>query len=97
MGKASRNKGREGKRRFYLAEAPFLKPEPHLDERNHELCIQCGYGAVAKMRDPKTGRDFFRTSPFRIVDTPHGKRVIHDRCIYMVRKGKETDFDKVKS
>lgn len=89
MGKAAKIRRQRKERRFYVESAPFLKPEPTTDAAGQELCIQCGCGSVAQLYDNKTRRTFYRTSPFRIVQTPHGKRPIHDACLWHIQKGLE--------
>jgi len=88
MGKASRRKrgGNRG-RRFSVTEAPYLGPEPPTTENGTELCIQCKEGAVARVKDELSNKTVYRTSPFRVVNTPHGKRVIHDFCLSQKQKG----------
>ena len=91
MGKAHRRKHRE-ERLFRVEGAPRLGKEPTLDKQGNELCIQCGHGTVAVLRDKNTGQTLMRTSPFRVVDTPHGRRVIHDACLWHIQHGEKGDL-----
>jgi len=69
----------------FLSRGKYREKDPRTDERGMELCVACDKGSQWDVGN-SLGRRRMQTSPFRIVATPHGKRVIHDYCLWQLQQ-----------
>jgi len=74
------------KHRPFLMQARYLQKEIQVDLQNNELCVECNQGVTWKVGETIGGKTRMHTSPFRVVVTPHGKRRIHDYCLFKLSK-----------